>query len=295
MVTFHQTVFLYLYIILCELVLLATGQTTDFQGPGYLTCPVADYDLQACATIDLDPSLCTSEALLSCNFTQVVPTFDDSLTTIILSLVCECVVAQGCPGSCSFTTGDVPVTSPLPTTSDKSNFTGVGLVICPYEEYFSTAASCRPSVLDNNLTFCGSCDPTILDQTFGYQEGDVSITFPLPCECLVMTNCPDTCNFTDVMITIAPTPAVTDEAPVFVPISTTDTPLAATPSISPPTVSPPTVDVAPSPVIRMPTPLSPIKVPTDSTNTPVSSVYDTSSFYRVRITALTIALLSLYL
>jgi hypothetical protein len=277
-------VFLFAYTVLFGLLILVTsGQSTDFQGPGYLTCPAADYDLQACSTIGLDPTVCTAEALLSCNFTQVVPSFDDSLTTIIIPLICDCVVALGCPGSCSFSFGDIPTVTP-PMVSDASNFTGVGLVICPYVDYFGTTATCRPSVLDNNLTLCGSCDPTILDQSFGYTDGDETITFPLPCECLVMTNCPDTCNFTAVAITIAPTPAATDESPISLPINGTDAPLVT-----------PTPDAAPSPAL-LPSPSSPIKAPSTNTmNAPTSSAYNKRGLHWMRIIVPVLVWSSLYL
>lgn len=54
---------------------------------------------------------------------------------------------------------------------------------------------CRPRI--DNLVSCGLCDVTALtDNVTENQFGDEFITFPLLCECFVMTDCPDTCNFT---------------------------------------------------------------------------------------------------
>lgn len=271
------------FYVLCALLygvhhLTVNGQTVDFQGPGFFTCSAEEYDLQPCSTIDIDRNVCSTEALESCNFTTVVPAFDDSLTTIIIPLVCECVVALECPEFCSFTMGEAPTSPPI--VSATSSFFGPGYVTCLYVDYFNAADTCSPSVLDNNLTLCGTCDPTILDQTFGYMTGDTSISIPLPCECLVMTNCPDTCTFTAASITAAPTPAVTnDDTPdiSFPTIDMSDTPMAG----------PTTTDVAPSPLqqpteapVTVNTAPSPIKLPTNTSNTPTtSSAYDSNGQY----------------
>ena len=236
----HNVIVLSIVVLHCTnhpILRLTLGQSTDFQGPGYFTCPKTDYEQQECSTLGLDPTMCSTEALQSSpcqNFTSVIPTFDDSLTTIIVSLPCECVVALGCAATCSFTpTTTNATTTPPPTTTvtTTTNYTGVGAVTCPYTDYFGTISmgTCRPSIKDNDLTLCGSCDATILDPTFGYQNGDDSITIPLPCQCLMVTFCPSSCNYTAGITTIAPTPAAMmdddDETPRPTPVIVTAAPV----------------------------------------------------------------------
>ena len=236
----HNVIVLSIVVLHCTnhpILRLTLGQSTDFQGPGYFTCPKTDYEQQECSTLGLDPTMCSTEALQSSpcqNFTSVIPTFDDSLTTIIVSLPCECVVALGCAATCSFTptTTNATTTPPLTTTvTTTTNYTGVGAVTCPYTDYFGTISmgTCRPSIKDNDLTLCGSCDATILDPTFGYQNGDDTITIPLPCQCLMVTFCPSSCNYTAGITTIAPTPAAMmdddDETPRPTPVIVTAAPV----------------------------------------------------------------------
>ena len=184
----------------------------SFRGPGYIACDFEvdslDYD---CGGYSFDYENCTAEQIAQeCNYTDdtIRESFDATYTVIYSSLLCECFVATNCPTSCEYFPGDLPT---LPPTGFV-NFSGVGNVTCPTGYFASTENmdSCYPTVIDNST--CGTCDfeaaLTFDDDFFGYEPGDENITFPLPCECIVLLGCPGTCTFVAI-----------GEAPVAAPTS----------------------------------------------------------------------------
>ena len=196
----------------------------SFRGPGYLACDIVEYEAMPCSNT-LDYVNCTADQIMQeCNTSALVGTTDISFTTFYLPLQCDCVVAVGCPTSCEQFSGDVPT---LPPSGSNSNFAGVGSVTCPLSYLCSLDEdACYPTVIDSST--CGTCDfeaaLTFDDDFFGYMDGDTNVTIPLPCECIVLLGCPDTCTF--VATGAAPT---TEETPVAAPVRS---PMASAPSTS---------------------------------------------------------------
>jgi hypothetical protein len=207
----------------------------DFKGPGYLSCPIADFNSTDCE-FDIDP---TCSNILACNFTAQTEQLDETYTILHIPLNCDCVVAYGCP-YCTFNTGDIPTLPPV--TSGRVNFTGIGSVTCPIADIYR--APCEPEILGNNAASCGTCDGLFTDDDIGYTEGDKFITFPLPCECLVMYNCPDTCAFNgQVTNGTAPTPiviAAPEASPTVTPAATVLTPTTEGGNVTAPISTPTT-------------------------------------------------------
>ena len=169
-----------------------TGNSTglSFTGPGYLACPIAEYQFNQCA-FSLDTN-CTSAQLQVCNATALQkPTTDASFQIAYFPLACECVLADSCSESCTYFNDDLPT---LPPITGFLNFSGIGDVTCPVADLFNTPVPCEP-IIDDATTTCGTCDTTILDNTFGYLPGEESVTYPLPCKCMILINCPNTCTF----------------------------------------------------------------------------------------------------
>ena len=168
----------------------STGMQYTGQPAGYIACP--SDDVQECQ-LGVNQN-CSAQELISCNVTiDILPTFSDDRMTAYIPLLCECAIATDCASTCTFTEGDVPTSPPGTGSVGTENFTGVGSVHCFTADLLNTP--CRPRI--DNLASCGLCDVTALtDNVTENQFGDEFITFPLLCECFVMTDCPDTCNFT---------------------------------------------------------------------------------------------------
>ena len=233
----------------------STGQV--FTGPGYIACLLSDdKGEQPQCDYGIDPS-CSIDEILSCNFTadMFLPKFDDSLSTLYIPLSCECSTASNCPSTCTFNEGDPPTRPPVGGTVD---FTGIGSVTCITADFVS--APCYPT--SDNFTACGTCDTSILTDTPPeIQFGEKFITFPLPCECFTMKDCPDTCTFTPGLNSTDSTPTATVTA---VPITPPVTPTlggatTATPAVTPITNSSSDIPIGDS------TTLTPSLVPVNDT------------------------------
>jgi hypothetical protein len=193
------------------------SNATVITGPGYLACPVADFnDESDCEYFGFNP---TCPNLASCDLTSnATGSIDATASTIYIPLECECFEAVGCPASCEKFDGDVPT---LPPLSDATlNFTGVSTVTCPVVDI--ARIPCEPSVADNNTAACGTCDWMFSDADIIFQPGDEFVSFPLACDCLVMLGCPGSCTFVEGVTPATPTTAA--------PTTTATTPTAAAPA-----------------------------------------------------------------
>ena len=194
--TFYSALFLFA---ISVVVLVVQGDdTNDFTGPGYLNCSYAEwFETDGCASFDLDVLSCPDALSCFANGTdqlgdQLLPTLDASASLIYIRLTC-CLTASDCPPSCTFLEGTPPEPDPVSATQ---NFTGVGVVTCPYVDFFSLqrTGQCLPMVRDSDFSACGSCDIGDLGSN-NFTAGDPTIAIPLPCDCLILENCPDTCTF----------------------------------------------------------------------------------------------------
>jgi hypothetical protein len=177
---------------------------TVITGPGYLSCPVADFNDQSdCESVGFNP---TCPTLASCDLTSNNTGYLDA-TAIYIPLNCACYEAVGCPASCEKIDGDLPTLPPLSDATQ--NFTGVGTVTCPIVDFQRSSKSCVPTIPDNNTAACGTCDYTSSASDVTYQPGDEFISFPLVCECIVMLDCPETCKFAEGATPATPTTAAT--------------------------------------------------------------------------------------
>jgi hypothetical protein len=253
----------------------------DFRGPGYLSCPFADFNETQCSGATIDP---TCSDLPSCDFnSNETTTADFENDLVYIPLICACYIVQGCPSSCERLV-ELPTLPPI--TSGRMDFAGVGTVTCPLGDI--QQAQCLPTVDNNNTAQCGTCDPTIITTNdYIIDETNETVTFPLICECVVLLDCPDTCTFAAGLTknyTAAPV-AVPTATPVAVPTGTSTEQPIATPSATVPTGSeqPATVPVsapsAPAPVpVSSPVAKTPVRSPVASpTNTNGSG--NTSSAY----------------
>jgi hypothetical protein len=246
-----------------------TGPTngTSFRGPGYLSCPLTvSGEIESCVA-DIDPTCATVSA---CNLSAVGETAFDA-ETFYVNLECECIIANGCPSECEVI-DEVPEPS-VNVTAGRVDFNGSGLVTCPFEDYLQVP--CEP-IAPSNLSLCGGCDTVLTEDDVSYQPGDVDIVIPIPCKCMYMTDCPDTCTFSATeegpMVTPAPSSAPT---PLAIPIAApTGSIIAPVPTIAeddsnetvPVMASVPTPVVGGSP-IQPPSPIA-------STSFATSPMYD---------------------
>ena len=280
-------------LVLSSSVLSVMGQNStglSFTGPGYIACPIAEYQSNVCE-FDFDDN-CTTAQFQVCNATTPQEaTTDASFQTAYFPLHCECVIATGCSDSCEFFDDDLPT---LPPVTGFVNFTGIGDVTCPVADLLITQVPCEPTVEDT--ASCGTCDTTIVDDTFGYTVGDETVTYPLPCECFVLINCPNTCTFeaTDGPVDVPVAAPTSVEAPVAAPTSVeapVDTSNVASPSkddapAAPTTDKEPVAAPASVPTRPVSSPSAPVRSPnaapsTSSSVVPSMNGYNTFAFLTI--------------
>jgi hypothetical protein len=193
----------------------------DLVGPGYVSCPIADYEAFPCFPTQTADTCANVTGCLEAAF---VPGFDATLTNVFIPLPCECVTATNCPTTCTMYTGEAPLAPPV---SGSLDFVGPGLVRCPVSDFAQQPCLPTGSFYSLNETYtCEEECSSFLDFD-EYQDGNTTIVLPLWCSCMEWVNCPGSCTFSELP---------TSRAPVT----------AGLPSISPAPLA--TIDPSPSPL-----------------------------------------------
>jgi hypothetical protein len=203
----------------------------DLVGPGYVSCPIDDYEAFPCFPTQTSDTCANVTGCLEAAF---VPSFDATLANVFIPLPCECVTATNCPTTCTLQTGEAPV---VPPVSGSLDFAGPGLVMCPVSDIVQQPCLPTGSFYSLNETYtCEEECVSALDFN-EYQAGDTAFTYPLWCSCMELVNCPGSCTFSDLPTSRAP--ATGSSTPSPTPVATTDpSPSPLNPSTSSPTSSP---------------------------------------------------------
>lgn len=246
---------------------IVTTATQDFVGPGSVSCPTADYAASPCVPTFLNgnPLTCIGEGL-TCRLSLPNVTID----RVLIPIPCGCLVANDCPDSCTLLTNGVLIDpsnftddaftnitddrfatdDDSATTDDDRNSTstgtqyvGRGVVTCPFDDYF--LLPCLPDY--SNLEDCVDSEEELCNDISDAPEADVNFVdfyIFLPCRCVTVENCPETCTFAAISdntttTTASPTGTVSP-APeaVFTPspssaLNETEPPETASPSSAP--------------------------------------------------------------
>lgn len=218
-----------------------TALRLNATGSGSLLCPALDYLFSPCSfEATADDCDCEPSDFL-----------DDTLVDFVVSLPCDCAVAVGCPRSCEFTT------EVLTRNSGVADYSGPGKVTCPIDDYEQSPCSVNFFNIFNcfDAPDAEDCLSGVLDpQNIGnITEGD-QITLSLPCSCMALFGCPETCTFSESKLEVAPAPPTGSSDMTLAPAiatSTTPAPAMATSTTPAPATTPTTLS-SPAPVVTNP-------------------------------------------
>jgi hypothetical protein len=182
-------------------------ETTDFVGPGVVSCPWSDYIEEPCVP-NYGALLTNCEDFESCTESSV-PAPDSE--NFYLWLPCSCVTLDNCPATCTLAESTANGTSASggnDTTTTGIEFTGPGYLVCPIEG--TSGNPCAELNLSDDCADPSVCGGTVF--AFTLDENATNILVPLRCECITAVGCSEACEFVpgevpaDLISTPSPSP-----------------------------------------------------------------------------------------